>query len=150
MNKNERLKLAYDQQNKRLAHSNKVVVVSHSFNNDGSSSTTLYDFTKQTSFVNIHTIKSDQNSQLVPLVRLFDYSRLNVSSVNELVVPPALISLTINRVNSQLALIDDKVSVSRTFNINLTAVATAFEEEVLSQFLENIKNTIENPFSISL
>ncbi len=142
--------MAYDQQNKRFAHSNKVVIASHSFTNDGSSSTTLYDFTKQTTLANINSIKSDQNSQLVPLVRLFDYSRLNVRSMDELVVPPALISLTINRVNSRLALIDDKVCVSKTFNINLTAVATAFEEEVLSQFLENIRNTIENPFTISL
>jgi pyruvate/2-oxoglutarate dehydrogenase complex dihydrolipoamide acyltransferase (E2) component len=144
------LKLAYDQQNKRFANTNKVVVASHSFKTDGSSSTSLYDFTKQTSLANIHTIKTDQNSGAIPLVRVFDYSLMNVSSVDELVVPPALISLTINRVNNRIALVDDKVSVSRTFNINLTAVATAFEEEVLSQFLENIKNTIENPFSISL
>jgi pyruvate/2-oxoglutarate dehydrogenase complex dihydrolipoamide acyltransferase (E2) component len=81
---------------------------------------------------------------------VFDYSELNVNGIDELIVPPALLSLSLGKISSKVSFLDEKVSVSKNLNINLTAVVTAFEEEILSKFLEDIRNTIENPYNISL
>ena len=87
---------------------------------------------------------------LIPLMRVFDYSELNVNSIDEMLVPPAMLSLTVNKVQNTVAFIGDKVKVSKSFKIHLSAAASAFQEEHLLVFLDFLKSTIENPFNISL
>ena len=87
---------------------------------------------------------------LTPLLRLFDYSELNANSIEEMLIPPALFSLTLNKISDNVSITDEKISVNKTFNIKLTSVATVFQEEDLSKFLNEIKNIVENPLNISL
>ena len=82
-------------------------------------------------------------------MRVFDYSELNVNSIDEIIVPPAMLSLTINKVSSNVAYSEDKVKISKSLRINLSAVASAFQENDLLKFLDDLKNTLENPFNIS-
>ncbi len=83
-------------------------------------------------------------------MRIFNYSGVDVLRVDELIVPPALLSLSIGTIHKKLIENGEKVNFADHCNLTLTGAATLFQEEVLSEFLENIVKLIEQPLSISL
>jgi hypothetical protein len=75
---------------------------------------------------------------------------LDVTGVDELIIPPALLSLTLGKIQNKITEVDGKVQFSRQMNIHLSGIGTVFQEVVLSELLGNIVNLLEQPLNISL
>jgi len=70
--------------------------------------------------------------------------------VDELIVPPSLLSLSIGKTFNRIIDEGEKISHARHVNLTLTGVATVFEEDSMTNLLQGIVNLIEQPLSISL
>ena len=84
------------------------------------------------------------------LIRLFNYSELDVLRADELIVPPALLSLSFSKVFNRLVQEEEKITHAKHLNLTLTGVATVFQEDTLTILLEDIVRHIEQPLTISL
>ncbi len=86
------------------------------------------------------------------MIRIFNYSESN-SDVEELIVPPSLLTLSIGGISSKLVsdeINKGKIKVSKSINLALTGVASVHKEEVLVQFLSDLCKIIDQPMTISL
>lgn len=86
------------------------------------------------------------------MIRIFNYIESN-SNVEELIVPPSLLTLSIGGISNQLVADESKngkINVSKTINFTLTGVASIHKEEVLVKFLSDLTKLIEQPMTISL
>jgi len=82
--------------------------------------------------------------------RVFNYSEMDVLKVDEIIVPPALLSLSVGRVYHKIIEEEGKISHARHMNLTLTGAATIFQEDSLTVLIEDLVRNIENPLNISL
>jgi hypothetical protein len=75
---------------------------------------------------------------------------MDVLNIDEIIVPPALLSLSIGKVYQKIIEAEGKISHARHLNLTLTGVATIFQEDSLTVLLEDLARYIQNPLNISL
>jgi len=75
---------------------------------------------------------------------------MDVLNIDEIIVPPALLSLSVGKVYHKIIEEEGKISHARHFNLTLTGVATIFQEDSLTVLLEDLVRYIQNPINISL
>lgn len=86
------------------------------------------------------------------MVRIYNYSDLNVNFIDQVLTPPALFSLTLGKIYSDFLVNEEtnKVSQCKKMNIRLTATASAFDENELVELLSNLAKFLYNPLTIAL
>jgi len=68
-----------------------------------------------------------------------------------LIIPPALLTLTIGGISNKLQINEEKsIFVYKSLNYSFTAATNAYEDDVIAQFISDLNNIIENPMLISL
>lgn len=83
--------------------------------------------------------------------RLYNYSSLNVASVDEIITPPAMLSLTLGKIVKKPKIDEDnKLGVESTIVVKLSGVNTAYSEDELIKILFETSQYVNNPLTISL
>jgi hypothetical protein len=105
----------------------------------------------------INTLKREYNNKdtyPIPLLRIYNYSKLSIHSVNELLAPPCLLSLSLGGIYNQVkSSNEDNLNnfiLTKAIDIKLTGAFTVFEETLLSEFLGKLSQIVEQPYLISL
>ena len=75
---------------------------------------------------------------------------MDILRVDELIVPPSLLSLSIGKAFNRIIEQGEKLTHARYVNLTLTGVGTVYQEDSLTVLLENIVKQIEEPLTISL
>ena len=86
------------------------------------------------------------------MVRIYNYSELNVNFIDQVLTPPALFSLTLGKIFQDF-LVDEetnKFSHCKKMNIRLTSTASAFDENEVVDLLSNLAKFLNNPLTIAL
>jgi hypothetical protein len=86
------------------------------------------------------------------MVRIYNYSELNVNFIDQIITPPALFSLTIGKIYKDFQIDNetDKFSHCKKLNLRLTTTAAAFDENEVIDLLSNLAKFLNNPITISL
>ncbi len=88
----------------------------------------------------------------IPMVRIYNYTELNVNFIDQVLTPPALFSLSLGKMYQDF-LIDEEtnnISHCKKMNLRLTTTASAFDENDVVVLLSNLAKFLNNPLTISL
>ena len=88
----------------------------------------------------------------IPMVRLYNYSDLNVNFIDQIITPPALFSVTIGKIYNDIQIDEEtnKFSNCKKINLRLTSTASAFDENEIVDLLSNLAKFLNNPLTIAL
>ena len=88
----------------------------------------------------------------IPMVRVYNYSELNLNYIDQVLTPPALFSFTLGKIFNAFQIDEEtnKLSNCKKMNVRLTSTASAFDENEVVELLSNLAKFLNNPLSISL
>lgn len=94
----------------------------------------------------------DYKESYIPMVRIYNYSELNVNFIDQVLTPPALFSLTLGKIFNDIQIDEEtnKFSHCKKMNLRLTATPSAFDENEVVELLTNLGKFLNNPLTISL
>ena len=94
----------------------------------------------------------DYKESYVPMVRLYNYSELNVNFIDQILTPPALFSFTIGKVSHDFKIIEEtnEYKICKQINLRMTTCASVFDENLVIDLLTNLSKFLKNPLTISL
>lgn len=95
---------------------------------------------------------NDYKDSFIPMIRVYNYSEMNINYIDQILTPPALFSLTIGKIYNDFSVDDQTNSFfnCKKVNLRLTSTASAFDENEIVDLLNQLTKLLTNPITISL
>lgn len=155
INRNPNLKIIYDPNSNKFIKFDADINVYLENNNKKGSNSFLLKNPHKFNLAEANKIKfdlKDYKEKYIPMVRIYNYSELNVNFIDQILTPPSLFSLTIGKIYNDFQIDEEsnKFYNSKKMNLRLTTTSSAFDENEIVDLLSNLAKFLNNPLTISL